>query len=197
MHAGEADGPLDGRAPAYRTRRARQPRLQYWLVAERQVAVDVIVSFVGIRRRLATTADDGRRSGPSLVAHGPKSVATILVAVAVLLLAPAASVPGLARKHDDGDESSADVGRELIPGLGMGGRSSDDRDDRVSRDRSSCCRALIRSGPPGAISKRLRALVRVCAPNTCPGRVSPRYNITLAVTQCIPGRDATERRRDP
>lgn len=165
VHAGKADGPFDGRAPAHRARRARQPRLKYRLVAERQVAVDVIVTFVGVRRRRTLAAADRRHGGPRLVAHGPEAVTAVLVAVAVLLLAPAASVPGLARKHDDGDGSCADVGRELIPGPGMGGRSSD-RDDRVSRGPEQLLPSTTRSGPPGAISKRSRACACACARTT-------------------------------
>lgn len=96
MHAGEADGALDdGRPSAHRACRTRQPRLQYRLVAESQIAVYVIVALIG-RRRLRAGC------GPGPVAHGPEPVTAVFIAVAVLRLTgvpAAASVPGLAREH--------------------------------------------------------------------------------------------------
>jgi len=103
LHTGKADGPLDRRSSANRTRGARQPRLQYGLVTERQVAVNVIVSFFFGGPMTSTRRRGGCCPGP--IAHGPEPVAAVLVAVAVLLPAPAAaSVPGLAREHCSGDE---------------------------------------------------------------------------------------------
>lgn len=99
--AGKADGALDRLAPAHRARGARQPRLQYRFIAERQVAVDVIVRVIGVR--VVVTA--GLQHGPGPVAARPgrhlEPVATVLVAVAVLAGGLAARVPGLAREHDD------------------------------------------------------------------------------------------------
>lgn len=100
--AGKANGALDRRAPAHRARGAGQSRLQYRFVAERQVAVDVIVWMFGVR--VVVTA--GQQHGPGPVAaHGRgrrhlEPVATVLVAVAMLAGGLAARVPGLAREHD-------------------------------------------------------------------------------------------------
>lgn len=111
LDAGKADGALDrgptaaaAAAPAHRAVGARQPRLQYGLVAERQVAVDVIVRMVvrGVRVFVAVTA--GPQHGPCpaavVAARHLEPVAAVLVAVAVLAGGClAARVPGLAREH--------------------------------------------------------------------------------------------------
>lgn len=116
LDAGEADGALDRRPAAARRRRtsgrARQPRLQYGLVAERDVTVNMVVRVVvAVAVAVAAAVTPGRRhgSGPvtgmtvatRLAAH-LEPVATVLVAVAVLAVAAfPARVPRLAGEHRD------------------------------------------------------------------------------------------------
>lgn len=92
--AGKTHGPFD-RAPAYRTRRARQSGFEYGLVTESHVTVNVVVRMVVGRFPVAGAGQHG--PGPVTDAHRLEPIATVLVAVAVLILP--ARVPGLAGEH--------------------------------------------------------------------------------------------------
>lgn len=93
FYARKADGPFDGRPPPAR-RRARQPGLQYGLVAERHVTVNMVIIVVVVVV-VVTTGRHG--SGP--VAGDLEPVTTVFVAVAVRA---GARGPRLAREHHGG-----------------------------------------------------------------------------------------------
>lgn len=88
--ARKANGPLDRCPPTHRTRGARQPGLQYGLIAERHVAIDVLFGIVGHSRR---------QRGPGPVARAGRNETVTAVLVAVAVPVPATRVPGLAREH--------------------------------------------------------------------------------------------------
>lgn len=101
FYAGKTNGSLDGRTRrthTQRTRRAREPSLQYRLIPESHVAVNVIVVRIVVERFQQTVADQ-HGSGPVTAVTGDfEPVATVIVAVAVLAFS--ARVPGLTREHD-------------------------------------------------------------------------------------------------